>query len=99
MPDVLPLVEAQIEAGELAMRDLVARLPYRVCKATARAAGCAPLANLNTPEEYGAALRCGIAAGLIDLSGIVPCGAAGGKRRPGGAGGTSGTSGSGAPLP
>jgi molybdopterin-guanine dinucleotide biosynthesis protein A len=67
-PALLPAVEACLARGEAAMRDLLAATAFRARAASPRRTGCAPLANLNTPEEYAAALAAARASGLIARS-------------------------------
>ena len=58
--DVLPVVRAMLAAGELRLTDLFARVPTRAIEA-AEFADTDPaldsLRNVNTPDEYAAALR------------------------------------------
>jgi len=65
-PLLLPTIDALLAAGRDAMRDLLAAAPHETILATPRVAGCPPLANLNRPREYDAALAAARAGGLFD---------------------------------
>lgn len=69
---LLPLIEEQIAAREYAMRSFLDRVPYQTRRARERIPGCPPLANLNTPAQYAAALRVAAARGLIPPPGAAP---------------------------
>lgn len=71
-PEVMPLIDARLRAGEFAMRDLLAHAPHATLRARRVASGCAPLANINSPDDYARALRAAVAAGLVSLAGVVP---------------------------
>lgn len=71
-PEIVPVIEARLAAGQFAMRDLLAHAPHETRRARGVAPGCAPLANVNSPDEYARALRAAVAAGLISLARVVP---------------------------
>ncbi len=64
-PSLLPTIETMLARGRLAMRDLLGEIGFRTLPATTAHVGCPPLANLNTPEEYAAAVARAAAARLI----------------------------------
>ena len=64
-PSLLPTVERILGDRRSAMRDLLGEIAVRSLPATTAHAGCPPLANLNTPEEYAAAVAKAIARGLF----------------------------------
>lgn len=64
-PPLVPAIADLRARGESSMQALLAVARPRTRRAAERFPGCSPLANLNTPEEYAAALVAARAAGLI----------------------------------
>lgn len=71
-PELRPQIDARLSAGERAMHELLGGIRYETAFARARAIGCPPLANVNAPRDYEAAVRMAVAAGLISLARVLP---------------------------
>ncbi|MFN0152096.1 MAG: molybdenum cofactor guanylyltransferase [bacterium] len=71
-PEIVRLIEARLAAGEFAMRDLLAHARFDTLRARDVAPGCAPLANINTEDDYARAVRAAVGAGLISFASVVP---------------------------